>query len=380
MIIGVDASRATSTHPTGTETYSRRLIEALLRLGSPTYRFRLYFRTPPLPGVFPGAQARVIPFPRLWTHLRLSREMARHPPDLLFVPAHVLPLVRPALTLATVHDLGYLAFRHAHPLLQWWYLDLSTRWNARVATHLLADSEATRTDLVDRYHVPREKVTVAHPGYDESLARKVQPAATAAVKARYGIVGDYFLYMGTLHPRKNLSRAIAAFAATRTHATLVLAGRHGWRAAELEAQVRLLGLEGRVLFPGYIAEEDKAALLAGALAFLFPSLYEGFGLPVLEAQASGCPVLCSATSSLPEVAGQGAVLLDPGDTDGWTEAMGRVAKDPALRSVLVERGRANLERFSWQRCASTVLQVIGNLVGCSDGDIMASAPRLEARE
>ena len=379
VIVGVDASRATSTHPTGTETYSRRLIEALLGLGSPSCRFRLYFRTPPLPGAFPGAQERVIPFPRLWTHLRLSWEMARHPPDLLFVPAHVLPLVRPALTLATVHDLGYLAFRHAHPILQGWYLDLSTRWNARVATHLLADSEATRTDLAERYHVPRERVTVAYPGYDGGLTAPVQPAATAAAKARYGIVGDYFLYVGTLHPRKNLRRAIAAFAAVRTPVTLVLVGRHGWRAAELEDQVRRLGLESRVLFPGYIAEEDKAALLAGALAFVFPSLYEGFGLPVLEAQASGCPVLCSATSSLPEVAGQGAILLDPGDTDGWTEAMDRVANDPALRSALVERGRVNLERFSWQRCASTVLQVIGSLVGCSDGDIMASIPRPGAR-
>ena len=123
-----------------------------------------------------------------------------------------------------------------------------------------------------------------------------------------------------------------------------------------------MGLEGRVLFPGYIPEEDKAPLLSGALAFVFPSLYEGFGLPVLEAQACGCPVVCSNTSSLPEVAGEGALLVDPTDTEALAAAMARLAGDPALRASLVERGFANLKRFSWERCARTVLGVFERLL------------------
>ena len=309
---------------------------------------------------------RVIPLPRLWTHLRLSWEMARRPPDLLFVPAHVLPPIHPPLTLVTVHDLGYLYFPRAHSPLQRLYLDLSTRWNARVATHVLADSEATKADLVARYGTPAEKITVAYPGYDQTLAPVGDPATVAAVKARYGIEGDYFLYLGTLQPRKNLARLIDAFARLRPttlqpRLSLVLAGRRGWLYEDLFKRVRQHGLEDRVLFPGYVPEVDKPALLSGALALVFPSLYEGFGLPVLEAQACGCPVICSTAASLPEVAGEGALLVDPFDVRGWAEAMGRLAADPDLRADLIGRGFANLRRFSWQRCARTVLSVIDAL-------------------
>ena len=357
MLIGIDASRAVAARPTGTEVYSQRLIQALLKLESP-HRFRLYLRGGPLAGTFPGAELRIMPFPRLWTHLRLSWEMARRPPDVLFVPAHVLPLVHPRASLVTVHDLGYLYFPEAHPLGQRWYLDLSTRWNARFAAHVLADSEATKADLVARYTTPPEKITVAFPGRDETLTPVDDPVAIEALKARYGIGGAYYLYLGTLQPRKNLARLIAAFAALPPDTVLVLAGRRGWLYESLFAQVRRLGLEGRVLFPGYIRAEDKAALLSGALAFVFPSLYEGFGLPVLEAQACGCPVITSTTSSLPEVAGDAALLVDPSEPAAIGAAMARVAADPALRGALVERGFANVRRFSWTACARSALDAI----------------------
>jgi len=367
-LIGIDASRAVAARPTGTEVYSQRVIEALLALDSP-HRFRLYLRSTPPAGIFPGADLRLIPCPRLWTHLRLSWEMARRLPDALFIPAHVLPLVHPRASLVTVHDLGYLHFPQAHPWRQRLYLDLSTRWNARAAAHVLADSEATKLDLVAHYSVPPDKITVAYPGCDESLAPVRDPATIEAVKTRHGITGDYFLYLGTLQPRKNLSRLITAFATqspsppvtqSPSHPVtqLVLAGKRGWLYDDLFAQVRRLGLEGRVLFPGYIPDEDKAALLSGALAFVFPSLYEGFGLPVLEAQACGCPVITSATSSLPEVAGDAALLVAPGDTAAIAAGLRRIATDPALRESLIERGFANVRCFSWAACAQSILSVI----------------------
>ncbi|RLC81315.1 MAG: glycosyltransferase family 1 protein, partial [Chloroflexi bacterium] len=326
MLIGIDASRAVAARPTGIETYSRQLIQALLALDS-SHQFRLYFRTAPPADVFPGADARPISFPRLWTHARLSWEMARRPPDALFVPAHVLPLVHPRASLVTIHDLGYLHFPQSHPWRQRLHLDLSTRWSARAAAHLLADSEATKADLATHYGTPLAKITVAYPGYDETLAPVRDPAAIEAVKARYAIRGDYFLYLGTLQPRKNLARLVAAFASLQLVPTLVLAGKRGWLYDALFTQARRLGLEGRVLFPGYVPEKDKAALLSGALAFVFPSLYEGFGLPVLEAQACGCTVIASNTSSLPEAAGDGALLVNPTDTAAIGAAMQRVASD-----------------------------------------------------
>lgn len=360
-IVGIDASRAVSPQPTGTETYSLRLIQALLSL-SPPWRVRLYLRRTPPEGLFPQADLRVIPFPRLWTHIRLSWEMARHPPDLLFVPAHVLPPVHPRRSLVTVHDLGYRYFPRAHTRFQRVYLDLSTRWNARAAAHVLADSEATRADLARIYGTPPAKVTVAYPGYDESLAPVREPAILAVVRDRYGIPGEYFLYLGTIQPRKNLARLVLAFSQLSTRATLVLAGRRGWLADDLFVLIRRLGLEGRVLCPGYVRPEDRAPLLSGALAFVFPSLYEGFGLPVLEAQACGCPVICSSTSSLPEVAGDGALPVHPEDIAALADAMARLESDPNLRRELVERGFVNLRRFSWERCARTVREVMERLL------------------
>ena len=365
MLIGIDASRAVAVRPTGTEVYSRRLIQALLALESP-HQFRLYLRSTGPADPFPGADLRAIPFPRLWTHARLSWEMLHRPPDALFVPAHVLPLVHPRASLVTVHDLGYLHFPQAHPWRQRLYLDLSTRWNACAAALVLADSEATKADLVARYDTPPEKITVAYPGCDETLAPVRDPAAIETVKARYTISGDYFLYLGTLQPRKNLIRLVEAFAQSpipnpQSPIRLVLAGKQGWLYDELFTQVRRLGLEGWVLFPGYVPEEDKAALLSGALAFVFPSLYEGFGLPVLEAQACGCPVITSTTSSLPEVAGDAALLVDPNDTAGIGDAMRRLATDSALRESLIERGLANVRRFSWTACAQAVLSAIERL-------------------
>jgi glycosyltransferase involved in cell wall biosynthesis len=368
MLIGIDASRATVAHRTGTEYYSLRLIEALLILDTP-HHFRLYLNRPPeTSGVLHAYQAskaghvdlRRIPFPRLWTHVRLSLEMARRPPDVLFVPSHVLPLWTRVPAVVTVHDLGYLYFPAAHPTRQRWYLNWSTGHNARTARLVIADSEATKRDLVAHYGVQPEKIRVAYPGFDADLAPVTDPAALADVKRRYGIKGDYFIHIGTLQPRKNLARLVEAFSAIPSdpQIQLVLAGKKGWLYDDLFHQVRSLGLEGRVLFPGYVDDGDKAALLSGAIAYVFPSLYEGFGFPALEAQACDTPLICAHSSSLPEVAGDGALQVDPLDVEGLARALTRLLQDETLRAGLIARGRRNRQRFSWRACAETVMEAL----------------------
>jgi glycosyltransferase involved in cell wall biosynthesis len=367
MLIGIDASRAVAARRTGTENYALHLIRELVRQNT-KHDFRLYLNRVPPEGLLPqSAEHCVIPFPRLWTHIRLSREMLRRPPDLLFVPSHVLPLVHPRRSVATVHDLGYHYYPEAHTLSQNIYLRWSTRFNARTATRVLADSEATRRDLVRYYEIAEDKIVVVYPGRDETLSPVHDEALLAAARARCDISGPYLLYVGTLHPRKNLVRLVQAFAALlgedRARSVdpdlrLVLAGQMGWLHGEITAQVRKLGLENRVLLAGYVPDADLPALLSGALAFVFPSLYEGFGLPILEAMACGTPVICSNTSSLPEVAGDAALLVDPLDVDALARGILQVVVNEERRSDLTEKGFRQAQLFSWQRCAREAMAVL----------------------
>jgi glycosyltransferase involved in cell wall biosynthesis len=373
MLIGIDASRTTVARRTGTENYALNLTRELLATGQDLaeHRFRLYFNNLPPPGLLDGqAEQRVIPFPRLWTHLRLSWEMATRPPDLLFVPAHVLPLIHPRKSVVTIHDLGYLYYPEAHTPFQNAYLRWSTRFNARAAARVLADSQATSDDLVRHYHIPADKIVVVYPGRDESLAPVTDPAALSAVRARYGLTGPYLIHVGTLQPRKNLIRLLRAFASLLADIELpppflgglqlVITGKKGWLYNDLLAEIQKLDLaaEGRVVLTGYVPDADLPALLSGALAFVFPSLYEGFGFPVIEAMSCGTPVVCSNASSLPEVAGDAALLVDPLDVTALAAALARVAADEGLRRALSERGFRQASRFSWRQCAHQVLKVL----------------------
>jgi glycosyltransferase involved in cell wall biosynthesis len=369
MIIGIDASRTTAARRTGTENYSLHLVRELLTLGEARC-FRLYFNQAPRPGLLPeGADWRVVRFPRLWTHFRLSWEMVTRPPDLLFVPSHVLPLVHPQRSVVTVHDLGYHYYPEAHTAFQNVYLRWSTRYNARAATRIVADSEATQRDLMHYYGIPEDRIRVVYPGRDESLVPVVEPVTLARVRARYGLSDSYLLYVGTLHPRKNLVRLVQAFAVLLrsslsmpeplpSNLQLVLAGQKGWLYDKVFAQVRELGLTERVVLTGYVPDADLPVLLSGALAFVFPSLHEGFGLPVLEAMACATPVICSNVSSLPEVAGDAALLVDPLDTGLLAQAISQIVIDEGLRRMLVERGFRQIRRFSWRRCAREILQIL----------------------
>ncbi len=379
MLIGIDASRALRTQRTGTENYSWQLIRHLLALGA-AHRFRLYCPQQPPAGLFDlpgqpgdaGADAnrpdvRTIPWPRLWTHVRLSVEVTQRPPDVLFVPSHVLPILHPRRSVVTVHDLGYRYFAEAHNTLDRTYLELGTRFNARSAAHVLADSQTTKDDLVRFTGVAAAKITVVHLGRDESLAPVEDAQQRADVQQRLGLARQgqpavpYILYVGTLQPRKNLVRLVDAFAMARQQwpdLLLVLAGKRGWLAEPIFQRVEVLGLQNAVHFPGFVADADLPALLSGALCFAFPSLHEGFGFPVLEAQACGAPVLTANSSSLPEVAGDGALLVDPLDTAAIAAGLLRLIEDQALRSRLRAAGFANLRRFSWQRCAAETLAVL----------------------
>jgi glycosyltransferase involved in cell wall biosynthesis len=364
--IGIDASRAARARRTGTETYALELIKAMAGMASGDHRLRLYTPHPPQHTDWPDSpyiETRVIPWPRLWTHLRLAAELRQHPPDVLFVPAHVLPLTCPVPAVVTVHDLGYRHYPQAHRAFDRWYLDWTTRRHTRVARHIVADSLATQRDLVDFYGADPCDIDVIYLGRDESLVPVTNANVIKQTGAKYNIEEDYLLYLGTLHPRKNLVRLVEAFHQAMTalqndEIKLVIAGKKGWLYDAIFERVRQLHLTSQVTFTGYVEDQDKPALLSGALAYVFPSLYEGFGLPVLEAMACGTPVLTSNISSLPEVAGDAALLVDPHNTAEIAAGLTQLVTNPNLRRQLVEQGYQQLQKFSWQKTATQVWELL----------------------
>jgi glycosyltransferase involved in cell wall biosynthesis len=363
--IAVDASRATVAHRTGTENYALQLIRALVALPG-DQRFTLYFRDRPPDGLLPTAPnvtQRIIPFKRLWTHLRFAMGLWRDRPDVTFVPAHSLPLFFPGPAVVTVHDLGFRFFPQAHPWPERTYLELTTRFSARRAARILADSAATRDDLTGAYGVDPARVEVVYPGV-EGLSRADEPAIFRARK-KYAIPEHYLLFVGTLQPRKNIRRLVEAFAlyletTGDSETVLVLAGKTGWLIDPERDIFGQLALDQRrrVVVTGYVADADIAALYSGARGLVFPSLYEGFGFPVLEAMHCGTPVLCSNTSSLPELAGDAALLVDPNDARALAVGMTTLVGDEARRGELIERGYRQAASFTWQRAAQATLNTL----------------------
>jgi glycosyltransferase involved in cell wall biosynthesis len=361
-LIGVDASRLTAGQRTGTEQYIAHLLPALLALPGPE-RFRLYFNRPPaaLPPLPAHAEARVIPFPRLWTHVRLARELRRQPPDLLFVPAHVLPFPCPAPAVVTVHDLGYLRFPAAHPWPARRYLDLGTRWSAHAARRVIAVSAATKRDLVERYGVPAGKIDVVYHGVAAHFRPPADPAAARATVEALGVRPPYILAVGTIQPRKNYPRLIAALARLRAEGhdlRLVIVGRTGWLAAETLAAPAACGVASHVLFAGYLPDTALPALYAQAACVALVSLHEGLGMPAAEALACGAPLVCAGTSALPEVAGAAALYCDPASVDSIAAALRTALTDAERRAQLRALGLARAATFTWERCAAATLATL----------------------
>lgn len=364
MLLGIDASRAVTRQRTGTEAYALYLLRALLPLAVKRGHYlRLYFNQPPPVDLFhelPNVEQCIIPMARLWTQVRLARELSQREPDVFFTPAHVIPFTYRGCSVATIHDLGFHYFPKAHTKSQLAYLKLSTKVNGRSSSLLIADSQATKADLIQFYDIAPEKIDVIYPGIDPLLGRTIESLRMAAAQRKYGIETPYLLYIGTLQPRKNLVRLIKAFVASDLPHQLVLAGKLGWNARSIMDEIKGLDVrvQKRILLPGFIGEEDKAALISGAEVLLYPSLYEGFGFPLLEGQACGTPVLASNVSSLPEIAGDGALLVDPQSGVDLAAAMRQIVGDNELRRKLIENGLVNVQKFTWEKAAEGVLQIL----------------------
>jgi len=297
----------------------------------------------------------------LWEQIVAPMVSARASLDVLFCPVNVVPLSGLVPSVVTVHDLAFLAYPEAFSTAKRRYLTAMTRLSVRRARHIIAVSAHTRDDLVYHFGVRPERITVIPNAADE----RYRPADTADDIARFKAANNlpdrFILFVGTLEPRKNLRRLIEAFALLSSDdpsVKLAIVGASGWLTSDLAPLVQSRGLSDRIIFTGYVSDDDLPRWYQAATVFCYPSLYEGFGLPVLEAMACGVPVVTSRTSSLPEVAGDAALLIDPTDVRGLANTLQSVLADDARRQAMSAAGIARSHAYSWERTAAATLAVI----------------------
>jgi glycosyltransferase involved in cell wall biosynthesis len=277
----------------------------------------------------------------------------------LLLPAQDMP------TVLTVHDLIFERLPGHHKPLNRWYLHRTMPLFCRRATHIIAVSEHTRRDLIEVYGITPEKITVIPEAADARFGPVTEEALDLA-RVSYGLPERYLLCVGTIEPRKNLERLLAAWEPlylAREAPPLVIVGRRGWLNEGFFAALERSPARDGVIFPGWMQDGDLPAVYAAAQLFIFPSIYEGFGLPVLEAMACGAPVVCSNATSIPEVAGDAALLFDPFEPDAIRETMRTALADDALRESLRQRGYRRAAKFSWERAADETLALYRGLTG-----------------
>ncbi|MGH2537796.1 MAG: glycosyltransferase family 4 protein [Candidatus Promineifilaceae bacterium] len=376
--IGIDVTAAVSQGG-GIGRYTRELIRALVRQDQAnSYHFFSARFPAQLPVADPLPKAANVSLHenwlserwlyRLWHRLRapLPLQWFTGRLDLFHAPDFVLPpLAGRTPSLLTVHDLSFARYPDAFTPTLIRFLNRAVPRSIGRATHLLADSEATRSDLMALWRVPADKITVLYSGVSKNFRPVTRPSELEAVRRRYGLPdGPYVLSVGTIQPRKGYQMLIRAFeplSRALPH-DLVIVGGMGWSYEPILAEAAEKGLADRVRFLGFVDDQDLPALYSQAALFAFPSLYEGFGLPILEAMACGAPVVCANASSLPEVAGQAARLAPAGDQAAWSQAMSELLTTPSLRARLVAAGFRQARQFSWKRTAQQLLALYGRLV------------------
>lgn len=368
MIIGLEAERANLPQKTGVEVYAAKLIEKLAEQDR-INTYVLYFRTQPQDWFYklpPNFKIKIMPFPKFWTQIRLSWEMVWHKVDVLVILASALPFWHPKNSVVTVHDIAFEFFPEAFPPFMRNYLKWSTRFAVRRAAKVIAVSESTKKDLVKYYQIAPEKIEVIHLGFDGRGFRPTVYAETQPVLDKFGLIYQkYVLFIGTMQPRKNIIRLVDAFIKLKNdnhiEEKLVVVGKKGWLWQPIERKLKASGLSNEVVVLDYLDQTDLQAVLAGASLLTLPALYEGFGLPPLEAMASGVPVVVSNISSLPEVVGDAGRLVNPNSADSIAEGLLEVLQDKELKERMIKKGLNRARDFSWEKTAKETVKLLESL-------------------
>ncbi|HPV70612.1 MAG TPA: glycosyltransferase family 1 protein [Candidatus Magasanikbacteria bacterium] len=375
MYFLIDASRANNEKKTGVEWYAYFVIQELKKIIPSDWQVVLYTREKLKGelGVLPSNwQEKILAWPpkRLWTQLRLSYEIyhfkKQHLEEeiILFVPAHVLPLVCPAKTLITIHDLGGVRFAKGYSFFERFYTYFAT-WFALKKGQVIVPSQFVFQELSYFFKENSHKIKVVYNAFDKQSFQLSQKNQSASVIKKYGLTGNYFFSIGRLEEKKNTVGIIQAFNFFRQKSTqswqLVLLGKPGFGFEKVTQEIANSPFAGDIIIPGWVEQGDVPFLMAGAQALLLPSFYEGFGIPILEAFAMGVPVITSNLTSMPEVSGGAALLVNPYKPQEISKAMYLISTQENLVKALVEKGLNRAQEFDWRKTAQDIFKVAESL-------------------
>lgn len=316
-----------------------------------------------MPAPTPSFSYKIIGPKKLWTRFALPLNLyLDSKPDLFFTPSHYGPRFSPIPTAISIMDLSYIHYPQLFRKSDLYQLKNWTKYSAKKAAKIFTISEFSKNDIIKTYGKNPEDIVVTYPGIKQVSSIKYEVLSMSEIDKKFGIKNPYILFVGTLQPRKNIVKLVEAFSRLKNQKmALVIVGKRGWLFDEILASPKRYGVENRVKFLDFVGDEDLPSLYKNATCFVLPSLYEGFGLPVLEAMKYGCPVILSKVSSLPEAGGDAALYFDPSDTNDITEKMEKVISSEKLRQEMIKKGYEQVKKFSWEKTARQTLKVLEEL-------------------
>ncbi len=366
MTIGVDGNEANVKERVGVSIYTLRLLEYFATHANESNRFIVYLRKKPvhdMPAENTFFTYRVVKGPVFWSQLFLPIHLFfRRDIDVFFAPAHYLPRFCPVPQVVTIHDVSFLLYPEEFRKKDLYQLTHWTQYSLRKASHIIAVSKTTKKDLMSWYQLPENRISVVYNGFDTEQKNDNSDFSKLNLTPH-----KYILYLGTLQPRKNITSLIRAFELVKDRITqmkkykLVIAGRKGWLTSGIEQNIHSSTHASDILCTGYVSDATQRDLYKYAFAYVLPSRYEGFGIPVLEAMSHGCPVIAASSSSLPEIGGDAALYFPPENPQELFEEIEKLSKSDTLRNELIKKGKMRVREFSWERCGKQTLEVIKQL-------------------
>ncbi len=379
MLIGIDGNEANVEKRVGISEYSFELLKQFNRYETPNIKYQIYLKEKPLdhmPKESENWQYKIVSPKKLWTQIGLPIYLFTHfpRPDIFLSLTHYAPRFSPVPTAIAIMDLAYLRFPEMFKERDLYQLKNWTAYSAKSASLIFTISNSSKDDIIKFYNINPKKIIVTYLGIKNELG-SMNPADAKAiagknelsmkfedVKNKYKISDKFILFVGTLQPRKNIVSLIEAFSLLKEEdLNLVIVGRKGWLYEEILAAPEKFGVEKNVKFLDFVPDDELNVLYKNAICYCLPSLYEGFGLPVLEAMQRGCPVLTSNVSSLPEAGGNAALYFDPNKSEDIAKKLEIIIKDKKLRYEMIKKGYEQIKKFSWEKTAKQTLDALINL-------------------